>query len=516
MCSVQEDDNDVPFSKVRPNESIGRTCMKCQEKAVLITRVNDAFCRSCFMVYITHKFRATIGKTKLVRDGEMVLIALSGGPSSSALLHLIQEGLSERTHKKLRFRPGLIFIDEGAAVNLPSSERLNNCEKMLDTMRSTGFPCCIKALEQGFDIDNIPELTSPSGTCCPGSQVEKDLGTIDHDTESISSDISTATSSVTLNMSECSISSSMEEPCSNSREAIAVSSLSRVESSFQKYEEAEEKLRCLLKSLNSVSAQEDLIRSIRHKILSEVATTCGYSKVMLGSCGTRLAVTLLTDMAIGRGGQAAVDTVFADKRYKNLMFLRPLREFSSKEIGMYNALNDVESFFIPTLTTKGSDGASIEHLTEAFVTGLQRDYPSTVSNIMRTGEKLSTGAEEESKEYCAMCQSSLDTNVVASSALNAVQFSQRISNRAADSDSIIDKSNKTGECCGEGDGGCNTTRTRVTKQQVLASLCYGCRLAIRKIDDVEKLPLYVLKDVFWRVRREKMKSEIEEFLLDTS
>ena len=40
---------------------------------------------------MTHKFRATIGKTKLVRDGEFVLVALSGGPGSSALLHLIQE-----------------------------------------------------------------------------------------------------------------------------------------------------------------------------------------------------------------------------------------------------------------------------------------------------------------------------------------------------------------------------------------------------------------------------------------
>ena len=42
-------------------------------------------------MYVTHKFRATIGKTKLVRDGELVLVAFSGGPSSSALLHLIQE-----------------------------------------------------------------------------------------------------------------------------------------------------------------------------------------------------------------------------------------------------------------------------------------------------------------------------------------------------------------------------------------------------------------------------------------
>ena len=40
---------------------------------------------------MTHKFCATIGKTKLVRVRELVLVAFSGSPNSSALLHLIQE-----------------------------------------------------------------------------------------------------------------------------------------------------------------------------------------------------------------------------------------------------------------------------------------------------------------------------------------------------------------------------------------------------------------------------------------
>lgn len=43
------------------------------------------------MVYVTHKFRAAIGKSKLIRDGETVLVGVSGGQASSCLLHLIQE-----------------------------------------------------------------------------------------------------------------------------------------------------------------------------------------------------------------------------------------------------------------------------------------------------------------------------------------------------------------------------------------------------------------------------------------
>jgi cytoplasmic tRNA 2-thiolation protein 2 len=43
------------------------------------------------MVYTTHKFRSAIGKSKIVRDGETVLVAFSGGQSSSCLLQLIKD-----------------------------------------------------------------------------------------------------------------------------------------------------------------------------------------------------------------------------------------------------------------------------------------------------------------------------------------------------------------------------------------------------------------------------------------
>jgi hypothetical protein len=44
-------------------------------------------------------------------------------------------------------------------------------------------------------------------------------------------------------------------------------------------------------------------------IFLDVARNCGYSKVMLGSCGTQLAVRLLTDISTGRGAHAAMEAV---------------------------------------------------------------------------------------------------------------------------------------------------------------------------------------------------------------
>lgn len=38
-------------------------------------------------------------------------MCLSGGASSTALLHLIKEGLQENSHKKLRFDPVFLYVD---------------------------------------------------------------------------------------------------------------------------------------------------------------------------------------------------------------------------------------------------------------------------------------------------------------------------------------------------------------------------------------------------------------------
>lgn len=49
------------------------------------------FQRSCFIEYFTHKFRATIGKSKIFEKDEMVLLPYSSSGSSVAMLHLIRK-----------------------------------------------------------------------------------------------------------------------------------------------------------------------------------------------------------------------------------------------------------------------------------------------------------------------------------------------------------------------------------------------------------------------------------------
>ncbi|KAK3085328.1 hypothetical protein FSP39_001545 [Pinctada imbricata] len=472
MCSVQEGDVDAPIKKTDQSENKDRLCMKCrQNKAILITRVNDAFCRECFMVYVTHKFRAAIGKSKLIRDGENVLVAYSGGQSSGCMLHLIKEGLSERAHKKLRFKPSLLFIDEGAVMGMAAQERFEICSKVLKTMEATGYPCYIKALEQAVELDKEFVLSSHSQ-----NGLENGLPT---DEEISKSDTS-----------------EMED----------------LQTRFRKFDLAESKLTSLLASLKSITAKEDLVKSLRQKLLIDLARERGFTKVMLADCSTRLAVRLLSDMAQGHGGHVAMDTAFADKRHSEITIVRPIRDFSSKEVALYNILNNVDTIFIPTLTTKASDGTSIEHLTEKFVTGLQADYPSTTSNIMRTGEKLSTQNPDTDDQHCAICQAPLDTDVGLSSALSAVEFSQKLSRQVEEGGRPCTQEST---CCGEGDGSCKTGQdSGPSREDVMVALCYGCRLMIRELSDIQRLPPHILRDISYRSRRRKMKSDISQFLLN--
>jgi cytoplasmic tRNA 2-thiolation protein 2 len=87
-------------------------CKKCQlNNGFVLLQRKDVFCRNCFYDYCTHKFRSTIGKSKLVRTADRVLIAFSGGINSLALIHMINEGLNDSQHKKLRFLPSIVYID---------------------------------------------------------------------------------------------------------------------------------------------------------------------------------------------------------------------------------------------------------------------------------------------------------------------------------------------------------------------------------------------------------------------
>lgn len=159
MCSVTEvdfDDDDERWMEKKSGVLTGTPCKKCSERnAVVVLRFRDAYCRECFLAAATHKFRASLGKSKMVRPRDHVLIAFSGSQASTALLHLVNTGLNEDSHKRLMFACSVVYIDEGAVVELSQHERNKICTSVIQQITKYNLPLYITTLERS--LGNLDE-----------------------------------------------------------------------------------------------------------------------------------------------------------------------------------------------------------------------------------------------------------------------------------------------------------------------------------------------------------------------
>uniref|UniRef100_A0A3P9NL29 Cytoplasmic tRNA 2-thiolation protein 2 n=1 Tax=Poecilia reticulata TaxID=8081 RepID=A0A3P9NL29_POERE len=329
MCQVEEEYHEQLERVDTPSAS--KKCVKCKEElAAVVIRAGDAYCRKCFRESFIHKFRAMLGKTRVIFPGE--------------------KGVSQNAHKKLRFFPGIVYIDEGGALGQCKEMRQKTTSELCDMFRSTGFPFYILPLEQVLDLPGSVLTPSPLSDQ-PGSAYK-------------------AAVDLFLQRGDSSSDGKAEE-----QECV---SLPAVQESHTWL------LQQLIGSAQTLTAKQDLLNTLRQHLLVHTARTRGYSKLMQGDSCTRLAVKLLTSISLGRGAQLAQDTGFSDCRYGDVTVVRPMREYSAKEIAYYNHMFKVPSVVIPNLDTKMPDKASIQRLTQSFVTKLQADFHSTVNTIYRS------------------------------------------------------------------------------------------------------------------------------------
>jgi cytoplasmic tRNA 2-thiolation protein 2 len=153
MCQVNEEDDEAfqALKSATNKTAISRKCMSCDENACVVVRIADPMCRKCFEEFFIHKFRSTISKSNVFGRGERVLIAYSGGPSSSALLHLIAEGLSVNARRRLQFQAHVAFIDESSLYPDSTSIRDKVTDLIANQMQ---YPLHIVSIDENLDQDN--------------------------------------------------------------------------------------------------------------------------------------------------------------------------------------------------------------------------------------------------------------------------------------------------------------------------------------------------------------------------
>lgn len=322
-------------------------CTKCNSNPafILLDKVT-AECRTCFLESCNKKLRSTIGKSKLLRNNDSILIAHSGGQSSSALLDLIKNSIESQARREQKFRPSIIHIDTQLAVNqnINLKDRIENLETLLDATRSLypDWPIYWASLDAVVSSHNEP---------------------IAYAKYNKSGDVSNFQHLLTNN------------------------------DSVMKFQE-------VLEVLDDLTDREKFHQDSVINLIDGVANSINLSKstdkspskddikfVFTASSATQLANNLLVNVILGFGSTSCSTVNVCDSR--NLVpILRPMRDFSKKEISFYLRARNLKSSPKPTITTLADRNASIQKATESFLSKLYVDYPATYTTLLKTGNKL--------------------------------------------------------------------------------------------------------------------------------
>jgi len=116
-------------------------CKRCRDRAAIeIRRHNAAFCRDCFFHYVRQQVTRAIDKHHMLRPGDRVLVAVSGGKDSLALWDLLLE---------LGHRADGLYM--GLGIGAYSERSKDLCQAFADA-RGAKLVVYDLAEEQGYSI----------------------------------------------------------------------------------------------------------------------------------------------------------------------------------------------------------------------------------------------------------------------------------------------------------------------------------------------------------------------------
>ncbi|KAL6766482.1 hypothetical protein ACKKBG_A36200 [Auxenochlorella protothecoides x Auxenochlorella symbiontica] len=306
-----------------------RLCRKCRDRpAQVVVRQHEPLCSSCLHDSISAKARSAIRSHALIRPGDTVVLAYSGGHASALLLHLLAAmrslNLKHPEKRKVPFTLHVVHIDERAAHS-------ENVEE------SGPGPSAHAAAVGGYCTD-----AGVAFHAVPLHAVLLDGG-----------------------------SHSGTEP--NTAAGAG-------------------RLRALLDSVADATARDDTLRALRTRLLLRTARALGARSLALGCSSTRLAAHALAEACKGRGHGVAAGARLVDARHGPALpfFFRPFRDTSTRELAACAHLLALPvPARAPQRYLAGRRGArSINLLAEDFALALLAANPSAASNVMSVLDRL--------------------------------------------------------------------------------------------------------------------------------
>ncbi|KAL0428543.1 UNVERIFIED_CONTAM: Cytoplasmic tRNA 2-thiolation protein 2 [Sesamum latifolium] len=141
----------------------------------------------------------------------------------------------------------------------------------------------------------------------------------------------------------------------------------------------------LASAVSDVTGKEDLLEHLRMLSLQKIATENGYTKIVLGTCTSRIACHVLEATVKGQGFSLSADIQYVDARWEIPVVL-PLRDCLSEELNTLCSLDRFDS--LKTIEVFQQPRSGINGLIASFVKLLQQENPSRESTIVRTAGKL--------------------------------------------------------------------------------------------------------------------------------
>ncbi|XP_029669813.1 cytoplasmic tRNA 2-thiolation protein 2-A [Formica exsecta] len=163
MCSLNDciyDSNNEEINKNAKDSLTNITlCRKCRRENIDVLLIGQSgYCKTCFLTITNHKFRAALGKSKIIHHGDSILVDHSGELNSTVLLHLIKSGMSESAHKKIIFKTIVLYIDDGAIMGRTIDERKILQYKIAKEIEDSGFNGYVISLHQVLSKEDTLEV----------------------------------------------------------------------------------------------------------------------------------------------------------------------------------------------------------------------------------------------------------------------------------------------------------------------------------------------------------------------
>ncbi|CAE6410400.1 unnamed protein product [Rhizoctonia solani] len=377
----------------KPKYDRDPVCVRCRNADVPASIVvrHSVYCRTCFVTQMGHKFRRCLEplinppqpgpppgsrgvplRPVLKAAGDL-LVAFSGGSGSSLLLDLVHEsyftpaqldparGTKAKSKRENVWSTARVaFVDTSAAY--PGAPDRTEDARLL-VSRYPHFTFVPLRIENAFDTTWATSI----GFHLRESSVGIDLGS--EDLPAMRLPIGT-----------------------NPTNALLV----------------------YLSSQPSSSARTTALRNLTRLLLQYTAQHTKSSHLLMGGSLTSYAVDLLDAVATGAG--FSIRQV-GEETWEGIRIVRPLREITDKEVAAGCWWRRVE---VMPANVMAREDNGITRLTKAFITGLDRDFPSTVHTIARTCEKLAPkGGMSDSN--CPLCARPVQPGVQAWKAQIAIR-----------------------------------------------------------------------------------------------